>query len=218
MISAGNDHSLAISATDGRAFAWGRGTSGQLGTGNTSDSYVPVAVSSSTCWSMISGGGCHSLAIRAIDGRAFAWGRGNYGLLGTGNTSSSCVPVAVCGSTCWSMISAGFYHSLAISATDGKAFAWGRGALLGTGTIACSCIPVAVSSSTCWSMISAGNDHSLAIRATDGRAFAWGMGDYGLLGTGNTNYSLVPVAVSGSTCWSMVSAGFYHSVAIKVPF
>ncbi len=149
-IAAGNAHSLALCA-DGTLAAWGYNLSGQLGTGNTAGSKVPVVVAANgilagRAVAAIAAGSSHSLALCA-DGTLVAWGSNDDGQLGTGSTISSKVPVAVTATDIFAgktpvAISSGRFHSRALCA-DGTLAAWGA-ALLGNGGTAVSKVPVAV--------------------------------------------------------------------------
>src|SRR3989304_7454958 len=90
-ISAGGYHSLAV-CNDNTASAWGYNVFGQLGNGTTTDSYVPVPVSSLTTVTAIASGDYHSLALKT-DGTGWAWGYNYYGQLGNGTTTDSNIPV-----------------------------------------------------------------------------------------------------------------------------
>jgi alpha-tubulin suppressor-like RCC1 family protein/outer membrane protein OmpA-like peptidoglycan-associated protein len=97
-LSAGAWHTCAIegssgSATSGVAHCWGANKSAQLGIGTSSDSYVPVAVSSSTAQpgftntavSAITAGRDHTCAIEAKV--AYCWGDDTYRKLGNGQAA-----------------------------------------------------------------------------------------------------------------------------------
>ncbi len=73
-VAAGPDHSLAI-GSDGNIHAWGYNSNGQLGTGTTTDSHTPVAITlaSGVTATAIAAGGFYSLAIGS-DGKEYAWG------------------------------------------------------------------------------------------------------------------------------------------------
>ncbi|HRQ87030.1 MAG TPA: hypothetical protein PLY16_02875, partial [Candidatus Saccharibacteria bacterium] len=95
-ITSGAVHSCAV--IGGQAYCWGSGDSGRLGSGNTSNSSVPVAVSTDGVLAgktvtAISAGNSHTCAI--ADGRLFCWGYGGTGQLGNGSNANSSVPVAV---------------------------------------------------------------------------------------------------------------------------
>ncbi|MCX5784055.1 MAG: hypothetical protein NTX59_00010 [Elusimicrobia bacterium] len=124
-VSGGDYHSLAIK-TDGTLWAWGYNNHGQLGLGNTDivpSNEHPVQVGASTDWVSVSGGGSHTLAIKA-DGTLWAWGYNNHGQLGSGDTTQQTVPTKVGTDTDWASVSGGGSHTLAIK-TDGTLWAWG---------------------------------------------------------------------------------------------
>lgn len=67
----------------------------------------------------------------------------------------------------------------------------------------------------CWAEISAGGQHTLAI-AQDGTLWAWGNKDFGQLGNNTTSgYETNPIQISNEPNWAFVSAGEFHSLAIK---
>jgi hypothetical protein len=212
-IAAGRQFSLAITST-GQLYAWGLGTSGQLGDSSIISKSSPILVSgpASTSWSAISTGSNHSLAITSL-GILYAWGLGGSGQLGDSSIISKSSPVLVSGpaTTSWASVSAGLSFSLAITST-GQLYAWGfnSSGQLGDNTLTNKSSPVLVSgpASTSWSAIAAGSTHSLAI-TTLGILYAWGANGIGQLGDNTTTFKSSPVLVSGpaTTSWTSVSAG-----------
>ncbi len=158
-ISAGDDFSLALDAA-GDAYAWGSGSSGQLGRGSITSSNVPVAVTKAgtslagKTIASVSAGSYHALAL-ATDGTVHAWGNGGNGRLGNGGTVQSNLAVAVTAagtpmeSKTIAAIGAGNSHSLAID-TDGITYTWGQGSWgrLGDGAAADATTPVVALSSS----------------------------------------------------------------------
>src|SRR5947209_7431923 len=67
----------------GAPWAWGSNGNGQLGTGTTTDSARPVAVSGLAGVVAIAGGTGHSLALTS-GGTVLSWGDNYYSQLGTG--------------------------------------------------------------------------------------------------------------------------------------
>jgi len=126
--------------------------------------------------------------------------------------------VSVVGGFCdWCQVSAGNSHSLAVR-QNGTAWAWGyngRGQL-GDNTIVSKSSPVSVVGGFVdWCQVSAGSDHSLAVRQ-GGTAWAWGFDGQGRLGDNCTTNRSSPVSVVGGfTDWCQVSAGSYHSLAVR---
>jgi alpha-tubulin suppressor-like RCC1 family protein len=149
---------------------------------------------------------------------AWAWGYNASGRLGDGTTTNRSSPVSVVGGiTDWCQVSAGSFHSLALR-TSGTAWAWGCNSAgrLGDGTTTSRSSPVSVVGGfTDWRQVSAGNYHSLALK-TDGTAWAWGCNSSGQLGDCTTNNRSSPVSVVGEfTDWCQVSAGSFHSLALR---
>jgi alpha-tubulin suppressor-like RCC1 family protein len=216
-VSAGNRHSLAV-RTDGTAWAWGSNASGRLGDGTTTNRSSPVSVMGGFGdWCEISAGSSHSLAVRT-DGTAWAWGSNTSGQLGDGSVTNRSSPVSVVGGFGdWCEVSAGLAHSLAVR-TDGTAWAWGLNSQgrLGDGSVTNQSSPVSVVGGfSDWCEISAGGAHSLAVR-TDGTAWAWGFNGDGRLGDGSVTSRTSPVSVVGGFAdWCEVSAGRYHSLAVR---
>ncbi|WP_445341567.1 RCC1 domain-containing protein [Bifidobacterium sp. ESL0820] len=247
-VSAGQNHSLAL-GSDGNAYAWGYNGYGQLGDGTGGGSqYAPVRVKTpdrSTypdlpkdfTYLQVSAGGAHSLALGS-DGNAYAWGSNSQGQLGDGTTTDRYTPVRVKtpagapGDFTYLQVSAGYWHSLAVS-SDGYTYAWGSNyaGQLGDGTTTDRYTPVRVKTPAgtpgdfTYLQVSAGRDHSLAV-GSDGYTYAWGCNLDGQLGNNDSsrpNVNRVPVRVRDSASPAdkskgfkavQVSAGYHHSLAI----
>lgn len=149
------DVCLALTA-DEQLYAWGYGTQGQLGQGNTSSSYLPLLVSAmagKTILSMATSGR-HVVAL-TDDNKQWAWGRGDSGQLGDNMSGLepgqtyvhySAVPIAsATGLTKVLDIAVGFNHTTVLKA-DLAYSAWGAnsGGQLGIGTTSLVSYPVAV--------------------------------------------------------------------------
>lgn len=74
--------------------SWGRNSYGNLGTGNTTNSSIPVAVNNLTDVVAIACGTNYSLAMTGNDS-LFAFGRNTNGQLGNGTTNDAYTPAAV---------------------------------------------------------------------------------------------------------------------------
>ncbi|KAL8000657.1 putative regulator of chromosome condensation 1/beta-lactamase-inhibitor protein II [Plasmopara halstedii] len=98
-VSCGLGHTLAL-MNSGNLFAWGNGSNGRLGLGDTNDRSNPTRVDISNTLRDIEGktnvsspvtfrhifcGASHSLGI-SWEGRAYAWGKNNQGQCGHGHT------------------------------------------------------------------------------------------------------------------------------------
>ncbi|KJY51509.1 RCC1 domain-containing protein [Bifidobacterium kimbladii] len=241
-ISAGDDHSLALSS-DGNAYAWGLNTYGKLGDGTTTQRTTPVKVGKPTglTYVQVSAGWQHSLALSSA-GNAYAWGLNSFGQGGNGTTThSQPTPVKVRKPTgkptdfTYVQVSGGGDHSLAMG-SDGYTYAWGynKYGQLGNGTTSdtnANPVPVRVrnpanptdtSKGLKAAQIIAGFNHSLAL-GSDGYTYAWGWNNYGQLGNTTTRDSSVPVRVRDPASPSdaskglkavQLSAGEYYSLAL----
>jgi alpha-tubulin suppressor-like RCC1 family protein len=216
-VSAGGYHTAAIKTT-GQLWSWGRGLCGALGDGTVTDRCSPVReISSSTDWCQVSTGNYHTAAVKT-SGQIWAWGNNACGSLGDGTTVARCSPVReFCSATDWCQVSAGSTHTAAVK-TSGQIWAWGNNACgrLGDGTTVPRCSPVRERcSATDWCGVSVGNAHTAAIK-TSGQIWAWGNNGSGRLGDGTTVVKCSPVRERCSaTDWCGVSAGGYHTAAIK---
>ncbi|MGI6443569.1 MAG: fibronectin type III domain-containing protein [Candidatus Dojkabacteria bacterium] len=208
-ISAGGSHTCGM-GSDNQAYCWGYNNRGQLGNGSTTDSNVPVQVSSGAIpsgmtLSSISPGDSHTCGLGS-DNQAYCWGYNNYGQLGNGSTTNSNVPVQVSSGAIPSgvtlvSISAGYSHTCGLG-DDGKGYCWGYNnyGQLGNGSTTQSTVPVQVSSGAIpsgvtLSSISAGGFHTCGL-GSDGHGYCWGFNYYGQLGNGSTTQSRTPVSQS----------------------
>ena len=230
-VSAGGFHSLGID-TNGRAWAWGRNLSGQLGI-NDEDviKSMPTAVFTEgdrpQAWKQLAAGNEHSLGI-ASDDTAWAWGANDFGQLGKGTPAdiTDRIPNAVLRTDgrpqTWKQLSAGDAHSLGI-ASDDAAWAWGdnESGQLGDGTTDPKDVPTPINTANnrpqAWKQLSAGYLHSLGI-ASDDAAWAWGDNFYGALGDGTVDSKNVPTPINTENnrpqAWKQLSAGYLHSLGI----
>lgn len=207
---------------DGRTFAWGRNSFGQLGEGGTTDRHTPAAVgpTSGGTPEAVVGGNFHTLALTA-DGRVRSWGRNNYGQLGEGSTTSRATPgvVHLPEEDSINEVAAGSAHSLALT-SDGRVLSWGRNHLgqLGDGGTTSRATPSEVDLPRGVSVtdVAAGAAHSLALTA-DGTLLAWGDNSYGQLGDGTTTNRSTPVEIrlpAAITITELATGGLYHSLAL----
>lgn len=186
-ISAGYQHSCGL-APSGTAFCWGDNSRGQLGTGNTASSDVPVPVAGGLAFTSISAGVDTSRSILSrlagalrssftcglSGGAAYCWGAG----IGEPPT-----PTLVSGGLSFVQISAGGAHACALT-QSGSAYCWGYDGddQLGNGPgPSNSATPVAVGGGLTFTSISAGRRHSCGT-ATDGTSYCWGSDVFGALG------------------------------------
>jgi alpha-tubulin suppressor-like RCC1 family protein len=149
-IAAGGDMSCAIAS--GAPYCWGYGAYGNLGNGSSTDSSIPVAVTTSGVLSgktitAIAAGDDHACVL--ADGAPYCWGNNNFGQLGNNTTTNSNVPVAtnvsgvLAGKTITS-IALGTRHTCVIA--SGSAYCWGYNGngQLGNNSLTASSVPVQV--------------------------------------------------------------------------
>ncbi|WP_345735843.1 S8 family serine peptidase [Prosthecobacter algae] len=205
-------HTLAI-GLDGRLWAWGLGSFGQLGQGSTATRFTPETTGSATDWAEVSAGGNHSLAIKT-NGSLWAWGSSSSGQVGDATTVSKFTPIQIDPGP-WIAISAGTNCSYAIKA-NGTLWAWGGNISgeLGIGSTGSRTIPTQVGSLSDWQSVSSGSSHCLAVKK-DGTLWAWGLGTNGQLGTGSLVSSTSPVQIGSATNWWKAAGGGVHSLALR---
>ena len=167
-ISASNGHTAAIK-TDGTAWTWGTGTSGQLGDGTVANRSSPVALAgANSCWCQISAGDSLTTAIKycGTAWTAWTWGSNTCGQLGDGTVVARSSPGTTSGGgTTWCQISANCLHTAAVK-TDGTAWTWGRNnkGQLGNLSVTNRCSPGLVSGDiTTWCSISVGSCHTIGL-------------------------------------------------------
>jgi alpha-tubulin suppressor-like RCC1 family protein len=230
-LAAGNDwkqvstqaFNVAAIKTDGTLWTWGNGAYGQLGNNDTTDvTETPITTfAGGTNWKQVSSVGSVTAAIKT-DGTLWTWGNGYFGSLGTNDTISVSTPVTTfAGGNNWKQVSAG--TALAAIKTDGTLWTWGDGIYgkLGNAVTTNTSTPVTTfAGGTNWKQVSAGGLHTAAIK-TDGTLWTWGNATFGSLGI-NLGFPFYEASTStpvttfaGGTNWKQVSAGAYHTTAIK---
>jgi alpha-tubulin suppressor-like RCC1 family protein len=198
MVAADDAHTCALTST-GAVRCWGGNGFGQLGNGTTTKSPVPVDLSRMhDGFASITTGANHTCAL-TVAGRAWCWGRGESGELGTGRQVRYAFPVAVAGlSSGVRSISAGQGHTCALT-TTGAVKCWGENAYgqLGTGTTLTGLAPAVVNGlSSGVISVSAGGLSTCAL-TSGGGVLCWGDNVNGELGDGTTTSSSLPAPVSG---------------------
>ena len=221
-IATGKQHSCVLT-TRGGVQCWGNNSSGQLGTGNTANSNVPVTVLGMESGMMaISAGNTHTCAL-TLAGAVKCWGANANGQLGNGFNVSASTPVAVTGlSSGVTAITLGENHSCALLIT-GAVQCWGYNwwGQLGNGVLTGgtdSNVPVAVVGlSGTVSAIEAGGTETCAL-TNAGAVLCWGNNQDGQLGNGTTTQSGTPVAVTGlsSGVGSITGVGGAHACAVSL--
>ncbi|MBK7349337.1 MAG: hypothetical protein IPI92_05685 [Gemmatimonadetes bacterium] len=153
-LEAGGGTACGLTAA-GAAWCWGENGSGQFGDGTTVSDTIPRPVSGGIAFSDMSVGGAVAGATMPATvcgltaaGAAWCWGDGAGGVLGSGASGSSAVPVAVAGGKQFQAIAVAGgsgAHACALE-PNGSAWCWGANDFgqLGDGTTTASAIPVKV--------------------------------------------------------------------------
>lgn len=208
-IAAGSETAYALKA-DGTVWAWGHGSSGELGNGTTPYwSASPVQVTGLSGVVAIAATSGAGFAVKN-DGTAWAWGFRQS--LGNGAAANSSVPVRIAGLTGVTKISGRDHGGYALR-NDGTVWAWGRGAngALGNGGATDSGVPVQVTGLTGATSIAGSDDNGFAL-ISDGTVRAWGRGPG--LGNGSTTDSLVPTPVPALTGVKAIAGGSFVAYAL----
>ncbi|PFH38145.1 regulator of chromosome condensation (RCC1) repeat-containing protein [Besnoitia besnoiti] len=240
-ISCGADHTLALS-DGGTLYAWGVGAYGNLGQGDTADSYTPVrvvlgsdkakkkdnrlfgnAASQPVTVTCCAAGAKHSLACTS-DGTLWTWGYGGNGRLGLGHNRGSLSPAVVeyISDRDVVFVSAGDSHSACID-RRGVLYTWGNGGFgrLGHGDEGEIPVPRKVEGFGGLPVlqVACGTFHTLAL-THKGTVFAWGAGLPLGLGEGEDGGGGIVTAPRHlndiEPAVLSVAAGPYHSAAVTV--
>ena len=218
-ISVGVSHTCALLA-DKTVKCWGYNQYGQLGNNSTTKATLPVGVSGidgiTVQATAIVAGFRNSCALLA-DETVECWGDNAYGQLGDGSTTKSLTPIPVAGITTATDIVAGYHHSCALLA-DETVECWGDNSSgqLGDSSTVSSTTPVSVSGidgiTVHATALAAGYYHNCALLA-NGQVQCWGYNQDGQLGS--SIQSTTPVAVSGISAVTGITAGDSHSCALS---
>ena len=224
-VSAGFYHVMALDS-EGRIWTWGFDSDGQLG--RTPTAATParrpglVAAPKNVGFIAVSAGRTHSAALDQ-DGNIWTWGNNAYKQLGrdtSGTNDATPEKIRPSRGTAFTMVSAGFTHSIGLSA-DGTAWSWGGGidnSYISTDTVlghAGGTDLAPVDTDLRFTTVSAGYYHSLAV-AQDGTVQSWGTWSTRQLGRSPTTTTPAnrPGRVPGLTGATGIRAGRRYSIAI----
>ena len=204
-IAPGGNHTCAV-VGGGNVQCWGFNGSGQLGTGTNVDSNVAVdVVGLESNIRAVTSGASHTCAA-TVDGVVKCWGDNFYGQLGggAGSPSPSYGPVDVPGLVGVVALSAGGFHTCALT-TAGAVACWGNDSWGQTGGTSLTSGIVAIAS---------GYQHACALTSAGG-VKCWGANYAGQLGNGSIQTAAIPVDVVGlSSGVTAIASGVTHSCAV----
>jgi alpha-tubulin suppressor-like RCC1 family protein len=213
------DGALAIDA-HGHAWGWGLNPNGDLClSGDMELRPVELPLRDVTLAT-----GARTHALFSSGGKVYACGSGQYGVLGTGSTADSSVPVPVVGLPSTAQVTAltSSWEGSGALLSTGAYYNWGYNAVgqLGNGTTTDSAVPVMVSLPAAVRQVFQGgsgakNGQTMAILG-NGSVWAWGSNDRGQLGDGTLVSSDLPVRVDvpRGVTFVQVNSGGYASYAI----
>lgn len=206
------EYTTCALTSDGSAYCWGSGRSGQLGRGldpqgRVLSSGIPVPVSGGFKFSSLSVGSQHVCG-RSTQGVAVCWGGNTQGQLGRGTQSiaEASVPMPVSGGLAFEQISAGVIHTCGL-ARNGTAYCWGNNnyGQFGNASATGGATPTIAAGGTLFSSLSSGSTFTCGLRA-DNTALCWGDNRVGQLGIGSITASRTPAPVAGSGAWKSIRA------------
>lgn len=197
-IAAGEKHNLALTS-EGKVYAWGMNTSGQLGDGTTTGRYSPTEIPDFIGVKSIAVGGEGSWAVKE-DGTVWHWGKGYSGT----NYPTSSTPTQIAGLTNFAAVYAGGAGVLGIKENGDVWIFYAVGISQPTQLPGIDGI----------AEVSFGEQFAIA-RKDDGTVWAMGFNNMGQLGDGTTaTRDTAPVQTKNLANVADISAGYWHSLAI----
>ncbi|XP_060815883.1 uncharacterized protein LOC132907131 [Bombus pascuorum] len=180
-IACGSHHSLALT-NEGKVYAWGENTSGQVGKSVNINENTPMKVNSTLASkTVICISCCQSSSMTVTDtGKVYGWGCNDVGQLGIGNYVNQVDPckVTMLIGVVIEKIVCGYAHVLALS-NKGALYVWGGNnyGQLGLGMKTNICSPVQLKQEVMGRVLDVATSHynHISIAMAEGnRIFMWG--------------------------------------------
>jgi len=225
-ISAGNHLTcgIASSATTpssdaGKAFCWGRNSSGELGAGVGVEKLEPWLVDATKTFVSLQVGDTHVCGV-TTNGELYCWGSNQNGKSGVTDSSVNVTAIHRIGTANnWAEVSTGDSQSCArTTATRTVPSAtqcWGMRTALGNGQVSYFNTPTKLPEAN-WLSISSGSSSRCGIQGASlpGKLVCFGGNWNGEVGNGTTDLQLSPFEVVNAQGWNEVAVGRAHTCAV----
>jgi len=210
-IWSGLNYSLALKAPTGEVWAWGLGTTGELGDNTATSKSSPVSVVGSHSFVKVVGASVSAHGLKADNGTVWSWGGNGVGELGDNTGTSKSSPISAAG--------ANFAAGLK---ADGTVWCWGNGGQgqlgnnIPSGFLSANrSSPVSVLGNHSFVKIMATNSSCFGLKIT-GEVWAWGSKTSGLIGNNESDFALSLVQTVGGHNFYLVSGGNSGLLALKL--
>lgn len=220
-ISAGHDRTCGIGAIS-VLYCWGNNADRALGTDRGSN-LMPQPVATDWGWRDVAVGREHICAIQSGSWTVHCWGSNEFGQLGINDPSVAHLtePTPVDSNQQFSGITAGQYHTCAVTRDTHRVLCWGRndhGQLGSAGGDAYAPRPIELDQE--FIKVVAGWNHTCAIRRgspTAGHAYCWGDNGSGQLGNQSRISTTAPDSVRTTRQFRDIAAGSQHTCGVGGP-
>lgn len=213
-VAAGGNHTCA-STINQTVVCWGANASGELGLGDTVTTPTPTPVGGGLVFpGGVAAGDAHTCATTA-NGRAYCWGRNDFGQLGDSQTTRHTLPDSV-HSFMFDVLAAGGDHTCGVRSE--LTLCWGANDRGQSGTglpDSAVLVPTFVAGSLNLVAVTAGSAFTCGVTET-GDAYCWGANDRGQLGDSTRTDRPAPTLVKGGLHFQSLSAGDQHVCGVTV--